>query len=100
LLAAVVEDVSPLERVGLAGSESLVGQYADERGVLPVELRADCLDGLGCARIDRLGTAVGEAARADDRVPVETTPLDGAVEDALEQPERAIHGRNAGALLA
>lgn len=75
LFAAVVEDVSPLERVGLAGSEAFVGEHADERGVLPVELRTDRFDGLGCAGIDRLGTAVGEATRADDGVPVETTPF-------------------------
>ena len=68
-LAALVEHVGPGERVGLAGAEALVGEHADEGGVLGVELAADQLDRLGCACVDRLGTGVGEPPCSHHRVP-------------------------------
>ena len=39
-----------------------------------------------------------DTADADDRVPGKAAPLNCPVEDALEQPERAIHRRRAGAV--
>src|SRR5207249_11324326 len=36
--AAIVEDVFPAERVGLARPQALVREHTDERGVLAVEL--------------------------------------------------------------
>src|SRR5206468_8757253 len=41
--AAIVEDVTPHERVRLSRSQTLVSEHADQRGVLRVELRADGL---------------------------------------------------------
>src|SRR5687768_2164815 len=52
-LAAVVEDVAPLERVRLRGAEALVGEHTDERRGLLIELTADRFDRLRGSRIDR-----------------------------------------------
>ncbi|HEX3686911.1 MAG TPA: hypothetical protein VHU60_04945 [Gaiellaceae bacterium] len=96
--AAVVEHVAPGERVRLAGPKPLVGEHADERCVLLIELPADRLDYLGRPRVDRRSAAVAESPGADDGVPGEAPPLDGAVEDALQEAERAIDRRDAGAV--
>jgi len=95
---AVVDDVTPLEREGFAGPEALVGEHAHQRGVGGLELAADCLDGLGRARVDRLVADVRQPAHPEHGVPLAPAPLDGAVEGALEQPERAVDRRHAGAV--
>ena len=73
--AAVVEDVAPHERVCLSRPQALVGEDADERGVLRVELRTDRFDCLRRASVDRLGAGVRDAANADDRIPAEPSPF-------------------------
>ncbi|HEY7017638.1 MAG TPA: hypothetical protein VH297_04145 [Gaiellaceae bacterium] len=97
-LAPVVEDVAPDERVGLGRTEALVGEDADEGSVLRVELLADRLDCFGRPGVDRLGARVRDAVHADDGVPAEPAPLDCAVEDALQDAERPVDRRSAGAV--
>jgi hypothetical protein len=94
--AAIVEDVTPDERVRLGRPQAFVGEDTDERGVLRVELRADRLDRLRCASVDRLRAGVRDPADTDHGIPGKPSPLDGAMEDTLEDAERAVDRRRAG----
>jgi len=95
-VSAVVDDVAPLKRERLARSEALVGEHAHERGVRRAELRTDRLDRLGGARVDRLVANVGQPPDAEHGIPLEATPLDRAVEDALQDAERPVDCGRAG----
>ncbi|HMI99713.1 MAG TPA: hypothetical protein VK488_07775 [Gaiellaceae bacterium] len=96
--AAIVEDVAPDERVRLGRAQALIGEHADERGVLRVELRTDRLDRFRRARIDRLGAGVCDTANPDDGIPTEVSPFHGSVEDALKDAKRSVDRGRAGAV--
>src|SRR5689334_19223615 len=97
-MATLVEQLAPDQRVRLSGSDTFVGQDADERSDALPTLRLGRLDGLRRARVDGVRARVRDPADADDGVPREPAPLDGPVEDALEEGERAVDGRRSGAV--
>jgi hypothetical protein len=97
-LATVIQDVVPDERVRLAGAKALVGEDADQSGVPRVELQPNRLDRFGRACVDRRCAGVREPSCADDGVPGEPPPFDGAMEDALEDSECTVDGRRPGAV--
>jgi hypothetical protein len=96
--AAVVEHVSPGERVRLAGPQPFVGEHADERRVLLVELPADRLDDLGRPRVDRRGAAVAEPAVPTTGFQASRRHSTARWKTALQEAERAVDCRDAGAV--
>jgi hypothetical protein len=74
-----------LQREGLTGPQTLVREHAHQRCIRRPQLSADRLDRLRRARVDRVVADVRESPHTEDGVPMEASPLDRAVEDALEQ---------------
>lgn len=107
--ASFVEEVAPLERKRLTRTEPLVSEHAHERRVGAAEADAgrhmrrvedrgaNSLNPLGFASVDRGVAQVRQADRPRGRIRRKTAPLDGPMEDPLQDGEAAVDRGHAGA---
>jgi len=101
-----IEDVSPFEGERLARAQAFVGEDAYESGIGEAnrasgraldDRGANGLYLLGRARVDRRVAHVRKANEPDDWVRRQPSPLDCSSEDTLQDRQRSVGRRRAGA---